>query len=468
MATFFIEQFGCRATQADAAAIERQLIDRGYAPSPDAHSADVVVVNTCTVTAAADLQARQSIRTIHRVNPAARVIVTGCYAQRAPEELAALEGVSWVVGNSHKPEIPRIIQEMGREFAQGGVPVSPADSIRGFVPLSMIAGESLSRGRGPVKILTGDIQEQRELLVAPVEGGEAGHTRPVLKIQDGCNKRCSYCVIPHVRGRSRSLAPRSVIEEIRKLCDSGAREVVLSGIDLGNYGRDLAPRAGLGELLRHILDETSVERLRVSSVEPMDVTQDLIGIFAASERMARHFHMPLQSGSDRILAAMHRWYRAEHYARRAELAREWLPGAAIGADVIAGFPGETEEDHQATLSVIERLPLTYLHVFSFSSRPGTSAAELRNRVPEQAIARRARELRALGEKKKASFQTAHAGRTMRVLTLNRRGEDASGPWTRALSSNYLDWRVSGKWPANQFLDVRMTGLDGGHLLAAIS
>jgi threonylcarbamoyladenosine tRNA methylthiotransferase MtaB len=467
MATFFIEQFGCRATQADAAAIERQLVERGYAASADARSADVIVINTCTVTAAADLQARQSIRAIHRDNPAARVIVTGCYAQRAPEELAALKGVSWVVGNSHKPEIPRLIQEMRREAGQQTEQKwtrVPNISIRqGFVPLSTIASEALSLEGAPARILTGDILEQRELLVAPVEGGEAGHTRPVLKIQDGCNKRCSYCVIPQVRGRSRSLAPESVVEEIRKLCEGRAREVVLSGIDLGNYGRDLAPRAKLGELLRRILEETSVERLRVSSVEPMDVTEDLIAIFAASERMARHLHMPLQSGSDRILAAMHRWYRAEHYARRAELAREWLPDAAIGADVIAGFPGETQEDHQATLSLIERLPLTYLHVFSFSSRPGTAAAELRNQVPEEMIARRARELRALGEKKKAEFQSAQAGLRMRALTLNRSGEDVSGPWTRALSSNYLNVRVSGEWPANQFLDVRISGESEGHL-----
>jgi threonylcarbamoyladenosine tRNA methylthiotransferase MtaB len=220
--------------------------------------------------------------------------------------------------------------------------------------------------------------------------------------------------------------------------------------------------------LRRILDETAVERLRVSSVEPMDVTEDLIAIFAASERMARHFHMPLQSGSDRILAAMHRWYRAEHYARRAELAREWLPDAAIGADVIAGFPGETEEDHQATLSLVERLPLTYLHVFSFSSRPGTAAADLRNQVPEQAIARRARELRALGEKKKAAFQTAQTGCRMRVLTLNRRGEGASGPWTRALSSNYLDVRVPGLWPANEFLAVQIAGVKDGTLASCAS
>jgi threonylcarbamoyladenosine tRNA methylthiotransferase MtaB len=459
MATFFIEQFGCRATQADAAAIERQLLERGYAASADPNSADVIVVNTCTVTAAADLQARQSIRTIHRENPAARVIVTGCYAQRAPEELAALKGVSWVVGNSHKPEIPRLIEEMGQKMGHQLAP----DSAAAFVPLSMIASETFSLERGPANILTGDILEQRELLVAPVQGGEAGHTRPVLKIQDGCNKGCSYCVIPQVRGRSRSLAPRSVIEEIRKLCEGGAREVVLSGIDLGNYGRDLAPRAGLGELLRRILDETAVERVRVSSVEPMDVTVDLIAIFEASERMARHFHMPLQSGSDRILRAMHRWYRAEHYARHADLARERLPDAAIGADVISGFPGETEADHQATLTFIERLPLTYLHVFSFSSRPATAAADLRNQVSDQVISRRARELRALGEKKKTAFQAAQTGRALRVLTLNRTGKDVSGPWTRALSTNYLETRVSGVWPANQFLDVRIANLRGGHL-----
>jgi threonylcarbamoyladenosine tRNA methylthiotransferase MtaB len=468
MATFFIEQFGCRATQADAAAIERQLLERGYAASADANSADVIVINTCTVTAAADLQARQSIRTIHRENPAARVIVTGCYAQRAPVELAALEGVSWVVGNSHKPEIPRLIHEMGKEMGREIAPASSTAARPGFVPISMIASESLPLDRGSANILIGDILEQRELLVAPVEGGEAGHTRPVLKIQDGCNKRCSYCVIPQVRGRSRSLAPSSVIEEIRKLCEGGAREVVLSGIDLGNYGRDLPTHARLGEMLRRILDETAVERLRVSSVEPMDITEDLIAIFAATGRMARHFHMPLQSGSDRILAAMHRWYRAEHYARRAELAHEWLPDAAIGADVIAGFPGETEADHQATLSLIERLPLTYLHVFSFSSRPGTAAADLRNQVPEQTIARRARELRALGEKKKASFQTSQAGRPMRVLTLNRSGEDASGSWTRALSSNYLDARIYGVWPANQFLDVRIAGVTEGHLTGSLT
>jgi threonylcarbamoyladenosine tRNA methylthiotransferase MtaB len=452
MATFYIEQFGCRATQADAAAIERQLLERGYAATSGADSADVIVVNTCTVTAAADLQARQAIHAIHRGNPAARIVVTGCYAQRAPEELAALGGVSWVVGNSHKPEIPRLIGEMTPLLSQH----LPA----GFVPLANI----LSLEHGPAKILSGNILEQRELFFAPIHGGEAGHTRPVLKIQDGCDSRCSYCIIPQVRGRSRSLAPDRVVEEIRKLAENGAREIVLSGINLGSYGRDLKPRVELGELLRRIVDETPIERLRVSSIEPMDVTADLIALFSANERLARHFHMPLQSGSDRILAAMHRWYRAEHYARRAKLVREWLPDAAIGADVIAGFPGETDEDHRATLALIERLPLAYLHVFSFSARPGTPAADLQDHVPASEIAGRARELRALGEQKKAAFRSAQAGRTLRVLTLNRDGENCAGPWTRALSSNYADVRVAGKLPANQFLDVQVSGESNGHLV----
>jgi threonylcarbamoyladenosine tRNA methylthiotransferase MtaB len=481
MASFFIEQFGCRATQADAAAIERQLLGRGLKVSADAGSADVVVINTCTVTAAADLQARQAIRAIHRENPAARVIVTGCYAQRAPEEIAELEGVSWVVGNSHKPEVPRLVSDLTP--GPPGTPLSRLASWRApfetvalaadapashaFIPLSAINYNAPSPRKPRAEILTGNIREHRELLVAPVEGGEAGHTRPVLKIQDGCDRHCSYCVIPNVRGRSRSLAPCAVIEEIRKLCGLGAREIVLSGIDLGNYGCDLVHRVRLVDLVRRILDETSVERLRLSSVEPMDVTEDLIAIFAGNERTARHFHMPLQSGSDRILAAMHRWYRAEHYARRVDLVREKLPDAAIGADVIAGFPGETEEDHRATLALIERLPLTYLHVFSFSARPGTPAAELREQVPEPIIDRRASELRALGEKKRAAFQARQAGVHLQVLTLKRTGEDSTGPWTKAIASNYLNVRVSGVYPPNEFLGVRIAGLRDGNLTGAI-
>ncbi|MFZ3376242.1 MAG: radical SAM protein, partial [Chthoniobacterales bacterium] len=328
MTTFHIEQFGCRATQADAAALERQLRDRGYLAASDSAGADVVVINTCTVTAAADSQARDAIRKIHARNPAARVIVTGCYAQRAPEELAALPGVTCVVGNSHKPQIPELAADLMRAQSQSsaaGGAFIPAEALLATEPSG---NEAFSRASVPAKILTGDILAQSTFLAAPVLGGEGNHTRPTLKIQDGCNSRCSYCVIPFVRGKSRSLPANEVIAEIRCLGESGYREIVLSGINLGTYGRDLSPRVEFDDLLRRILAETPVERLRISSIEPLDVTQDLIALFASTPRIAQHFHMPLQSASDHILAAMHRWYRSEHYARRVELIREHLPHAA--------------------------------------------------------------------------------------------------------------------------------------------
>src|SRR5271157_3780267 len=373
MPTFYIEQFGCRATQADGAAIERQLCEQGCHLAGDADGADVVVLNTCTVTAAADTQAREAIRKLHAANPSTCIVVTGCYAQRAPEELAVLPGVSFVVGNSHKPQIPSLLQSIALMPPVGAQHAAPH-----VARLPQISGS-----HDIAKILTGDIFDLSEVLVAPVLGGEGNHTRPTLKIQDGCNARCSFCVIPFVRGKSRSLPPEKVVAEIQRLADSGYREIVLSGINLGAYGRDFLPRVKFLEFLPRILDETPVERLRVSSIEPLDVSLTLIDLIASSDRLAPHFHMPLQSASDRILAAMHRWYRAEHYARRIELIHERLPHAAIGADVITGFPGETEGDHAATLRFIAERPFTYLHVFSYSPRPGTKAAARPNCEPSR-------------------------------------------------------------------------------------
>jgi threonylcarbamoyladenosine tRNA methylthiotransferase MtaB len=481
MTTFYIQQFGCRATQADGAALERQLLDRGYSPASDPATASIVVLNTCTVTAAADTQARDTIRKIHAQNPAARLIVTGCYAQRAPEELATLPGVSWVVGNSHKPQIPNLVTQIAS--------VAPSPS---FVGAQYVAPQ-------PAQILSGDIFAHPEFLSAPIQGGESHHTRPILKIQDGCNNRCSFCVIPYVRGKSRSLPADRVIREIQSLVgqqpllpvfsstpftsstsstSSIAREIVLSGINLGTYGRDLTPKVEFIDLLRRTLDETSLERLRISSVEPQDVTQDLIDFFASTDRIAQHFHMPLQSASDPILAAMHRWYRIAHYERRLDLIRDRLPNAAIGADVIAGFPGETESDHAATLTFIDRHPFTYLHVFSYSPRPGTKAASMPNQVPAQVIKRRARELRSLSESKSAAFLRSQLKRTLRVLTLNRRESPESNhpasahadtssatENTPALSSNYLRVQVPGIFPANQWQNVVITAEEGNYLVA---
>ncbi len=405
MPSFFIQQFGCRATQADGAALERQLLDRGCTSAPTSATADIIVVNTCTVTASADAQARDAIRKFHATNPAVRVIVTGCYAQRAPEELAALPGVSWVVGNSHKPQIPQLVDSLPA--------AAPAESASGFFPAarlhsgsavpfhSFVGAPHLSRPRRDAapqlaKILTGNIFDRTEFLSAPVLGGEGNHTRPTLKIQDGCNSRCSYCVIPFVRGRSRSLPPDAVIREILHLSETGYREIVLSGINLGTYGRDLSPRVEFEDLLRRILEETSVERLRISSIEPLDVTEDLVS-----------------------------------------------------------FPGESEDDHAATLAFIESLPFTYLHVFSFSKRPGTKAATLASEVPGVTIKRRARELRALGESKAAAFRQSQLGRTLRVLTL-RPGDDTDLHST-ALSTNYLRVQIPGPRAPNNWVDVQITG-----------
>ncbi|MDE3137314.1 MAG: tRNA (N(6)-L-threonylcarbamoyladenosine(37)-C(2))-methylthiotransferase MtaB [Acidobacteriota bacterium] len=458
MPGYYMENFGCRATQADAAAIERRLAERGFRPS-DAADADLVVVNTCTVTASADSRARQAIRAFHRRNPGARILVTGCYAQRAPEELAELDGVRWVIGNAHQHEIAKIAAEPAGT-AHGGAFVS-IDQLRGVPQAAgFAADDAFSLARGPAKILTGNLFEQRDVLVGPIEQGGA-HTRPTLKIQDGCNHRCAYCVIPHVRGRSRSLAPERVVEEITRLACAGAREVVLSGINLGGYGRDFALRTSLADLLDRVIDETPVERLRLSSLEPMHLTADLIDRIASSNRIAPHFHIPLQSGSDRILAAMHRWYRAEHYARRIELIAERMPDAAVGADVIAGFPGETEADHRATVELVRRLAFSYLHVFSFSPRPGTEAARLPGAVRPDEIRERSRELRALAAEKAARFRASQSGRVTRALTLQTIRDGA----TDALTGNYLTVSIPGVWRANEWHTVRLRELAAGNLEA---
>lgn len=444
MTTFYVHQFGCRATQADGAAVERQLLEQGCIAASGAASADFVVLNTCTVTAAADAQARDAIRKIHAANPSTRIIVTGCYAQRAPEELAVLPGVAHVVGNSHKPQIPGLLQTISS------------------APLFPQREDPIPYHAAP--ILSGDILSLSDVLVAPVLGGEGNHTRPILKIQDGCNSRCSFCIIPFVRGKSRSLPVNTVLSEIQRLSSAGFREVVLSGINLGTYGRDLCPRVEFLPLLRRILDETSVERLRISSIEPLDVTQDLIDLIASNARVAPHFHMPLQSASNRILAAMHRWYRAEYYARRVELIHERLPHAAIGADVITGFPGETEEEHATTMRFIDERPFTYLHVFSYSSRPGTRAASLPGHIAGPVLKRRARELRALGESKAEQFRQSQVGRTLQVLTLHCDPKDDPS-WTPALSENYLSVKIPAIIPHNQMLTVCVSKIHANRLLA---
>jgi len=415
---YFVQNFGCRATQADGAALETLLAARGLEPAVERAAADLVVLNTCTVTASADEDVRHAIRRVHRENPAARILVTGCYAQRAPRELAELPGVEWVVGNSHKTQIPDIVESPSAAPYHGNIHV-------------------------------GDIFAQRDFLSAPVEDAAGDRTRPNLKIQDGCNNRCSFCIIPFVRGPSRSAAAEQVIGQVRNLAHR-YREIVLSGINLGRWGREPGSALRLAGLLRRLLSETEVGRLRLSSVEPMDFSDDLLGLMAESPRIAKHVHAPLQTGSDRILRRMHRKYRPRHYADRVLKARALMPHAAIGADVMVGFPGESDADFEESCRFIESLPFTYLHVFTYSERPGTPAAADPESVPLPVRKERNHALRDLAAAKNRAFRESMLGRTLSAVTLHEPGA--------ALTGNYLKVELAQPREANLLLDLRIGAL----------
>ena len=434
MATFFVENFGCRATQADGASIEQQFADRGLAPAACASAADIVVLNSCTVTASADQDARAAIRRVKRENPGARIIVTGCYAQRAPEEVAALPGVSSVIGNSHKHQIAELA--LGR-------------ASRSFIPVSVLGGmRPTPNDERP--IFVSDIFAHTELLAAPVFDSANGRTRPNLKVQDGCDNRCSFCIIPSVRGHSRSLRLAQVIEEINVLVAGGYQEVVISGINLGRWGRDLAGNYRFEDLVRAILHETSLAKLRISSVEPMDWSDELIAMMAESPRIAKHAHVPMQSGSDTVLRRMHRKYRPWHYREKLAEIRAAMPDAAIGADVMTGFPGETDAEFEETRRAVEELPFTYLHVFTYSSRPGTPAASLQQ-VPVHVARERNRELRELASQKKLEFMRGFVGRAVQAITL----DVFDGAFTEALTDNYLKLRLNGRHEPNRWVKARV-------------
>lgn len=416
MERVYIQSFGCRASQADGSALEASLEEHGWSAVNNAGSADLVVLNTCTVTQSADVEARRIIRGIHRDNPRAKILVTGCYAQRAPQELTNIEGVSWVVGNSHKTQIAEIVS--GREEYHGQVFLS-------------------------------DISAHRDFLATPVRDIREDRTRPNLKVQDGCGNRCSFCIIPSVRGRSRSAPLTGVLEQIRHLSQAYA-EVVLSGINLGRWGRDLPERLRFIDLLAAILRETNVQRLRISSVEPMDWSDALLGLVAGEPRIAKHLHLPLQSGSDAVLKRMFRKYRTRHYASRLEKAHQLMPDAAIGADVMTGFPGETEAEFAETVSFVEQQPFTYLHVFTYSERPGTLAAERGVPIPMDVRRDRTRVLRELSDVKNREFRRRMLGKTLSAVTLEQRG--------MALTSNFLKVELATERPANQIIDVEIQGL----------
>jgi threonylcarbamoyladenosine tRNA methylthiotransferase MtaB len=461
VASFYVENFGCRATQADGAALEQQFRQKGLQAADNAEHAQWVVFNTCAVTAAAEQDARAAIRRLRRQNPSCKIVVTGCYAQRAPAEVAALPGVAKVIGNSHKHNLAEIT--LNDRYGDTG------SGDRAFVPLTDLTPVRASE-QPPAEIFVSDIFAHTELLAAPVFDSANERTRPNLKVQDGCNNRCSFCIIPSVRGRSRSLKLEGVVSQVNDLVNSGYREVVISGINLGRWGRDFEPSVWgapprpprFEDLVSAILDHTSLEKLRISSVEPMDWTDSFIRLMAGSPRIAKHAHVPMQSGSDAVLRRMHRKYRPWHYREKIERIRAAMPLAAIGADVMVGFPGETKAEFEETRRTIEDLPFTYLHVFTFSARPGTPAAVMPDQVSVDVARERNRILRELAMKKKLEFMQSFVGRELEAITLE--GGPKPGGRTNALTDNYLQLRLRAAHSPNQWIRVVVESVENGVLI----
>lgn len=438
---FHIENFGCRAARADGEAIAARLTATGHALEPLAQ-AEVVIVNTCSVTAEADREARAFIRRVHRVNAAARIVVTGCYAQRAPEELAGLPGVTAVVGNSHKALAPEIAAGL-------------AEPAAGFVPIGKLAG-----GGGAPLVLADEAFAHSFLEEAQVMPG--AQTRPNLKIQEGCGNRCSFCVIPQTRGGSRSLTADAVLGQVEGFVAAGGRELVLSGINLGRWGRELGSGDRLAALVRRIFAETELERLRLSSIEPMDWDAELIGLMAelGGRRLARHAHLPLQSGSDAVLRRMHRRYRPWHYTEKVEALRKAAgPELTVGADVMVGFPGETDAEFAETLALVRQVGFGYLHLFPFSARPGTQAWALHAAQPvaAEAVKERMAALRALAEELTRAHRTRMIGVELAAITLHTPVEMRAAGKTLALTENFVPVELEGVFAANE--SVRVCGTD---------
>ncbi|WP_027714347.1 tRNA (N(6)-L-threonylcarbamoyladenosine(37)-C(2))-methylthiotransferase MtaB [Desulfuromonas sp. TF] len=397
--TVSIATLGCKTNQFESAAMEERLREAGYRLIPFEEGAELVIVNTCTVTAATDAQSRNLIRRARRVNPACRITVTGCYAQVDPASLAAIPGVSLVLGNEEKKDFLRLLEEDGES----------ANSVR-------VSDIRLSTEAVPLELTS-----------------FAERSRAFVQIQNGCDAFCSYCIIPYARGASRSVTPGRVLEQVRRLSVNGYHEVVLTGIHIGGYGHDLHPPTSLLELARLLENETTVPRLRLGSIEPTEIPEELVEAVAASDVLCPHFHIPLQAGSDAVLGRMNRHYTTDFFRTLTEGIRRRIPAAAIGLDVIVGFPGETEEEFAETCRLIEDLPATHLHVFPFSRRPGTPAAKMAGQVPGDVAKERAATIRGVGEEKNRAFAAGFIGHSLEVVV---EGTKVEGRY-KGLSRNYL-------------------------------
>jgi threonylcarbamoyladenosine tRNA methylthiotransferase MtaB len=417
---FFVYTFGCRCNQADSAAIREGLCRNSLQEVKSPLDAQLVVVNTCTVTHRTDQQVRQTVRKLHRENPGARLVVTGCYAERDPQSIAAIPGVNLVIGNSDKERLAQIVLDEGPQSC-GKIIRTRLDAARDYLLPSM-------RRTG-------------------------GKTRPFVKIQDGCDARCSYCIIPAVRGPGRSARPNDVLTEVETLIAGGYQEIVLTGVHLGTYGRKLSRPGSLTELLRRILQLPGLGRLRLSSIEPMRFSREIVDLAARYRSFAPHFHIPLQSGCDRILRRMRRPYTAARFVDLLRHIEMRLPSAAIGTDIIVGFPGETDEDFEETLQLVRAAPLSYLHIFPFSAREGTPAYSMTDPVPAPVIRDRASALRELSREKNLAFRRRFVDRVLPALTL---AEEEEMGESAVLTENYIHARIAGlKIPPNRLVDVRI-------------
>jgi threonylcarbamoyladenosine tRNA methylthiotransferase MtaB len=458
MPDFHVEHFGCRAARADGEAVGSRLRAAGLALG-DPADADVVVVNTCSVTAEADRAARAFIRRTHRLNPQARIVVTGCYAQRAPQELSAMAGVAAVVGNSHKALAPEIV--LGLMDDERRLSAS-------FVSLqSLVETGARETTPGHAPVWANDSFAHSFIEEAQLTPGE--QTRPNLKIQEGCGNRCTFCVIPQTRGSSRSLPHAAVMRQVEGFVAAGGNELVLSGINLGRWGRDLPDAKGLAGLVREILEQTGLARLRLSSIEPMDWNADLIALMAefGGTTLARHAHLPMQSGSDTVLRRMHRRYRPWHYEEKVEaLLRAAGADLTLGADVMVGFPGESDAEFEETLAMVRALPFGYLHIFPFSPRPGTRgwALHAEHPVAQQLVDERMAALRALALEKTRAHRMRFIGRTIGAITLHTPAALAAKGRTAALTENFLPVELAAAprnmrpMAANQLLNVRISAI----------
>ena len=404
-----IHTLGCRANQLESSIISDKFLTLGWQIVKFSEVADVYVINTCTVTGKSDNESRYYARKAKKTNPQAKIILCGCYTQVSPEEAAQVEEVDLVLGNTEKLEIAELITN-GDVFEQEN------------------------------KIYVSDIM-QKHKFQDKVVFSASGRTRANIKIQDGCNYRCSYCIVPYARGKSRSNEPSNIISQIEKITEQGFQELVLSGIHLGQWGLDLAPKMHLSDLIKNIEELESLRRFRLSSIDPMEFTDELIETIINSAKFCRHLHISLQSGNNEILKAMRRRYSVEYYSDLIEKLAINIPKISIGSDIIVGFPGETQEQFEDTYKNLEKLPISYIHVFSYSKRKGTPAGLMENQIPEEIKKERNKKLTELAKKKNLDFRKSFIGKNLEMLVELTR--DKKSGLLKGVTDNFIPVLVEG-------------------------